>query len=107
LFAKLASRAPICDVCHSTHFFFTFDEKGMVINFLPLEATKVDNIPWDAEDIEKMKKRLIGRSILQPTDFDARVDSVSSATMTAILIVNSVNAAKSLYEGLKSQRYIK
>ena len=107
LFSKLSSRAPVCDLCHATHFFFTFDEKGMVVNFFPLEATKMDNVPWDAKDIEKMKQRLIGRSILQTTDFDARVDSVSSATMTAALIVNSVNEAKSLYEGLRTKGYIK
>lgn len=107
LFAKLASRAPICDLCHAAHFFFAFDEKGMVISFFPLELTKVDNIPWDTKDIEKMKKRIIGRSILQPTDFDPQVDSVSSATMTAALIVDSVNEAKALYEGLKSKGYIK
>jgi peroxiredoxin len=107
LFAKLASRAPICDLCHAAHFFFTFDEKGMVITFLPLELTKVDNIPWDAKDIEKMKRRIIGRSILHPVDFDPQVDSISSATMTAALIVDSVNEAKDLYEGLKSKGYIK
>jgi peroxiredoxin len=107
LFSKLASRAPICDLCHAAHFFFAFDGKGMVINFLPLELTKVDNILWDTKDIEKMKQRLIGRSILQPTDFDAQVDSISSATMTAALIVDSVNGAKDLYEGLKSKGYIK
>jgi hypothetical protein len=107
LFAKLASRAPICDLCHAAHFFFTFDERGMVINFLPVELTKVDNIPWDAKDIEKMKKRIIGRSILQPTDFDPQVDSISSATMTAALIVDSVNEAKTLYDGLKAKGYMK
>jgi peroxiredoxin len=107
LFAKLASRAPTCDICHATHFFFTFNDKGMIINFLPLQVTKVDNANWDAKEIEKIKSRLVGRSILQPTDFDPQVDSVSSATMTAALIVDSVNKAKSLYEGLKGKGYIK
>ncbi len=107
LFAKLASRAPTCDICHATHFFFTFDEKGMIINFFPLQVTKVDNAPWEAKEIEKMKQRLVGRSILQPVDFDPRVDSVSTATMTAALIVDSVNKAKTLYEGLKGKGYIK
>jgi hypothetical protein len=107
LFAKLASRAPICDLCHATHFFFTFDEKGMVVNFLPLEVTKADNLPWDEKEVSKMKQRLIGRSILQPTDFDPQVDSISSATMTAALIVDSVNEAKSLYEALRTKGYIK
>jgi peroxiredoxin len=107
LFAKLVSRVPTCDVCHATHFFFTFDEKGMIVNFLPLQVTKVDNTPWDAKEVEQMKRRLVGRSILQPVDFDSQVDAVSSATMTAALIVDSTNKAAALYEGLKSKGYIK
>jgi len=107
LFAKLASRSPTCDICHATHFFFTFNEKGMIINFFPLQVTKLDNIPWDAKEIDKMKQRLIGRSILNPVDFDAQVDAISSATMTAALIVDSINKAKTLYDGLKSKGYIK
>ena len=107
LFAKLASRAPTCDICHATHFFFTFNDKGMIVNFLPLQVTKVDNVKWDSKEIEKMKGRLVGRSILQPADFDPQVDSVSSATMTAALIVDSVNKAKGLYDGLKGKGYIK
>jgi peroxiredoxin len=107
LFAKLASRAPICDVCHATHFFFTFDEKGMIINFLPLQVTKVDNLPWEAKEVEQMKRRLVGRSILHPVDFDSQVDAISSATLTAALIVDSTNNATALYEGLKSKGYIK
>ena len=107
LFSRLASRAPTCDICHATHFFFTFNDKGMIVNFLPLQATKLDNAEWDAKDTEKMRQRLVGRSILQPTDFDPQVDSVSSATMSAALIVDSVNKAKSLYDGLKGKGYIK
>jgi len=107
LFAKLASRVPTCDVCHATHFFFTFDEKGMIINFFPLQVTKLDNLPWDEKEVERMKQRLVGRSILQPVDFDPQVDAISSATMTAALIVDSINKAKTLYDGLKSKGYIK
>jgi hypothetical protein len=107
LFAKLASRAPTCDICHATHFFYTFNEKGMIINFFPLQVTKYDNVPWEAKEIDKMKQRLVGRSILQPVDFDPQVDSVSTATMSSALIVDSVNKAKALYNGLKSQGYIK
>ncbi|KPK94171.1 MAG: hypothetical protein AMJ94_02060 [Deltaproteobacteria bacterium SM23_61] len=107
LFAKLASRAPICDICHATHFFFTFNEKGMVVNFLPLKVTKLDNANWDAKEIETMKGRLVGRSILQPTDFNPQVDAISSATMTSALIVDSLNKAKGLYDGLKGKGYIK
>jgi hypothetical protein len=35
------------------------------------------------------------------------VDALSSATMTAALIVDSVNKAPALYEALKNKGYIK
>lgn len=107
LFAKLVSRAPTCDICHATHFIFTFNDQGTILNFWPLQVTKKNNLPWNEKEIEQMKKRLVGRSILQPVDFDPQVDAISSATMTAALIVDSINKAKSIYEGLKSKGYIK
>ena len=45
LFSKPVSRVPTCDVCHATHFFLVFDEKGMVVNFFPLQVTKINNLP--------------------------------------------------------------
>jgi peroxiredoxin len=107
LFAKLVSRAPTCDICHATHFFFTFNERGMIVNFLPLQVTKVDNLSWDAKEVEQMKQRLVGRSVLQPVDFDSKEDAISSATMTAALVVDSINKATALYEELKNKGYIK
>jgi uncharacterized protein with FMN-binding domain len=70
-------------------------------------VTKVDNLSWDAKEVEQMKQRLVGRSILQPVDFDSKVDAISSATMTAALIVDSINKATALYEELKNKGYIK
>jgi hypothetical protein len=107
LFTRLVTRAPICDVCHAVHFLYAFDEKGMIVNFLPLELTKDGNLPWNAKEVERMKARVVGRSILTPWDFDTRVDSISSATMTSILIVDAINRGKIHYEGLKRMGYIK
>jgi hypothetical protein len=107
LFCKLASLLPTCDVCHPTHFFWVFDGKGMIVNFLPLEVTKDINRPWDEQDVEKMRRRLIGRSILEPRNFDAHVDSISTATRTAASIIDRINKAKGLHEMLKARGYIK
>jgi len=107
LFARLVTRAPICDICHAVHFLYAFDQKGMILNFLPLEVTKEGNLPWNAQEVEWMKARLVGRSILNPVDFDPQVDSISSATMTSVLIVDAINRAKRHYEGLKRMGYMK
>jgi hypothetical protein len=72
-----------------------------------LEVTKEGNLPWNAQEVERMKARLVGRSILNPVDFDPQVDSVSSATMTSVLIVDAINRAKRHYEGLKRMGYMK
>jgi hypothetical protein len=106
LFARLVSRAPICDICHAVHFLYAFDQKGMILNFLPLEVTKEDNLPWNAQEVARMRSRLVGRSILHPLDFDAKVDSISSATMTSVLIVDAINKAGRHYESLKKMGYI-
>ncbi len=90
-----------------THFIFTFNEQGPILNFLPLQVIKKNNLPCDEKEIEKMKKRLVGRSILQAVYFDPQVDAVSSATMTAAVVVDSINKAKNIYDGLKHKGYIK
>lgn len=107
LFTRLVSRGPICDICHAVHFLYPFDKKGMILNFLPLEVTKQSNLPWNAQEVKQMKRRLVGRSILHPVDFDPQVDSVSSATMTSALIVDAINEAKRHYDGLKNRGYIR
>jgi len=43
LFAEVISRPTICDVCHDVHFFYIFNEKGAVVEFVPLQVTKWRN----------------------------------------------------------------
>jgi len=107
LFSKLASRRAVCDICHDTFFIYTFDSGGKVIDIFPIQLTKVGNLNWTEEDIKKMKTRTIGRSILSPFTFDPNVDSVSGATITAVLIFDSLDKAKEIFEKLKKEGYVK
>jgi thiol-disulfide isomerase/thioredoxin len=107
LFSKLASRRAVCDICHDTFFIYTFDSGGKVIDIVPIQLTKVGNLNWTEEDIKKMKTRTIGRSILSPFTFDPGVDSVSGATITAVLIFDSLDKAKEIFEKLKKEGYVK
>jgi thiol-disulfide isomerase/thioredoxin len=106
-FSKLASRRAVCDICHDTFFIYTFDSKGKVIDIVPIQLTKIGNLNWTAEDIKKLKARTIGRSILSPFTFDPGVDSVSGATITAVLIFDSLDKAKGIFEKLKKEGYVK
>jgi len=107
LFSKLASRRAVCDICHDTFFIYTFDREGKVIDIVPIQLTKVGNLNWTEEDIKKIKTRTIGRSILSPFTFDPNVDSVSGATITAVLIFDSLDKAKEIFEKLKKEGYVK
>jgi thiol-disulfide isomerase/thioredoxin len=107
LFSKLASRRPVCDICHDTFFIYTFDPEGKVIDIVPIQLTKIGNLNWTEEDIKRLKARTIGRSILSPFTFDPGVDSVSGATITAVLIFDSLDKAKEIYEKLKREGYVK
>jgi hypothetical protein len=107
LFSKLASRRAVCDICHDTFFIYTFDPEGRVIDIVPIQLTKVGNLNWTEEDIKKLKARTIGKSILSPFTFDPNVDSVSGATITAVLIFDSLDKAKQIFEKLKKEGYVK
>jgi len=107
LFSKLSSRRAVCDICHDTFFIYTFDSGGKVIDIVPIQLTKVGNLNWTEEDIKKIKTRTIGRSILSPFTFDPSVDSVSGATVTALLIFDSLDKAKKIFEKLKKEGYVK
>jgi len=107
LFSKLASRRAVCDICHDTFFIYTFDSEGKVIDIVPVQLTKIDNLNWTEEDIKKLKTRTIGRSILSPFTFDSNVDSVSGATVTAVLIFDSLDKAKEIFAKLKKEGVIK
>jgi hypothetical protein len=107
LFSKLASRRAVCDICHDTFFIYTFDPEGKVIEIVPIQLTKIGNLQWTEEDIKKLKTRTIGRSILNPFSFDPSVDSVSGATITAILIFDSLDKSIEIYEKLKKEGYIR
>lgn len=107
LFSKLASRRAVCDICHDTFFIYTFDFEGKVIDIVPVQLTKIDNLNWTEEDIKKLKTRTLGRSILSPFTFDPNVDSVSGATVTAVLIFDSLDKAKEIFKKLKKEGYVK
>jgi hypothetical protein len=106
LFSKLASRRAVCDICHDTFFIYTFDTEGKVVEIIPIQVTKNDNLDWTEEDIQKLRTRTLGRSILNPFPFDPGVDSVSGATITSALIFESLDKAKEIYMKLKKEKYI-
>jgi len=107
LFAKVVSWPPVCDICHDIHFIYVFDAEAKIIDFIPLHLTKYGNRPWSDEDIEAMKSRLVGRSILAPFEFNRDVDAVSRATITSVVIFQRLNKGKEIYAALMKQGYVK
>jgi thiol-disulfide isomerase/thioredoxin len=107
LFSKLASRRAVCDICHDTFFIYTFNPEGIVTDIVPIQLTKMENLKWTREDIEKFKSHTVGRSILKPFTFDPSVDTVSGATITAALVFDSLDKAKEIFQELKKEGYVK
>ncbi len=85
LFARIASRDPVCDVCHAVHFLLAFDAEGRVRGFEPIHVTKFGNEVWSSHDTARMEARLMGRP-MERLAFDPDVDAVTSATMSSALI---------------------
>ncbi|MCK5554379.1 MAG: hypothetical protein KAJ09_14605 [Deltaproteobacteria bacterium] len=106
-FAKVASWPPFCDICHDIHFIYVFDEEAKITNLIPVHLPKGYNKVWNERDIEAMKNRLIGRSLLKPFEFNHHVDAVSGATITSMVIFYRLNEGKKAYTRLMKHGYVK
>lgn len=85
LFAVVAKRLPVCDLCHESLFAFALDGSGKVVAFLPIYMTKFGNEIWSDEDDQYMGDRLkMGSG--DGFAFSPEVDAVTSATMSSSLI---------------------
>jgi hypothetical protein len=106
-FAKVVSWPPVCDICHDIHFIYIFDGAGKITNFIPIHLTKYGNREWTQSDIDTMKSRLIGRSLLEPFEFNRDVDAITRATITSVVIFHRLNKGKDLYTTLMRQGLVK
>jgi peroxiredoxin len=103
LFAKEESRGAICVDCHDAFFVYVFDRKGIVRDFIPIYLTKEYNEPFTDQDVNRIRRNLVGRNMLTPFKFDKEVDAVTSATLTSFLIYDSVHHGKELLNVIKRE----
>jgi len=101
LFAKVVSKVTLCDVCHDTHYFYVLDEEGIIRNFTVLSITKYGNEEWDDQDIAKIRKSFVGKSVFGTFSFDPKVDAVAMATMSSSLVYEGFNEGARLFAELK------
>lgn len=103
LFAEVTSRQSICDICHDVHFIYVFDANARVVAFEPIQLTKWGNVNWDANEVDSMRKRVVGSYLTAPPVFDPKVDAVTSATMTSAIIFDSLSQGEALLKELQQK----
>ncbi len=101
VFSRVISRLPVCDVCHPVHFIITVSARGRVVDFDSINVTKYWNKEWTAEEIDQMRKKLLGLSVLEERLFDPEVDAVSTATISSSLIFDSLSRTGPIFQILK------
>jgi hypothetical protein len=101
LWAKVAGRAKVCNICHDIFFILLFDDTGRIVNFTPIHVTKYENVPIDEKEAAFMRGRLEGRSITDPPAFDHEVDAISQATMSSELIFDTVRRLQAVFGSLQ------
>jgi len=106
IFAEVISRPPACVDCHDIHFIYAFDSSGTILKFEPIHLTKKYNKNWNNDDVFKMRKRLLGKSISQPLIFNPHIDAISGATITSAIIFDSLSQGAMLLKELKKMELI-
>jgi peroxiredoxin len=106
IFAEVISRPPPCGDCHDIHFIYVFDTSGTILKFVPIQLTKKGNKAWNDDEVGKMRKRLLGKSISQRLLFDPYVDAVSGATITSAVIFDGLSQGAMLLQELKKMGLI-
>jgi len=106
IFAEVISRPPACSDCHDIHFIYAFNTSGKILKFVPIQLTKKGNKLWNDDDVAKMRKRLLGKSISQRLLFNPDVDAISSATITSAIIFDSLSQGASLLKELEKMGLI-
>lgn len=105
LFAEVASRQSVCDICHDVHFIYLFDTAARIVGFEPLQVTKYGNVLWNEEEAAKMRRRVVGQYLTAPRPFDPKVDAVTSATISSAIIFDSIAQGQALLEELRDKGY--
>jgi hypothetical protein len=103
LYAQVVSRPPTCDVCHGVHFILVFDSDAQLRYFEPLHLTKFGNVKWSKHDADSMRRRIIGLDVRYSFSYDPTVDSVTMATMTSSIILNSVQRLQDVFSEINGQ----
>jgi hypothetical protein len=100
LWAMVAGRAKVCNVCHDIFFIVVFDDGGRVVNLAPITITKYKNVEFDEKDVAFLKSRVVGRLLSQEIVFDPTVDAVSTATMSTALVFDTLRRLRETWDGM-------
>jgi len=105
-YSKILSRKPVCDVCHGIHFIVTFDINGVIRDIHSIHLTKLGNVVWTDEELNKVKSKLVGTKISDDIQYNYEVDAVTTATMTTSLMYNSIKRLTPLVEQINQLKDI-
>jgi hypothetical protein len=106
VFARLVARRIPCVDCHNVFFICSFDERGRFLDFVPIQITKRYNREFTPGDIGKIKRHFVGKSVKDRISFNARVDAVTSATISSEVIFDSMNKTVLVYQELARLGYV-
>ncbi len=93
-YVVVVSSSSVCNICHPVQFIYIVTQNGKIYDFIPIHITRRFNKEWSQEEVDKIRSRLIGRSILKELTFNKDVDAVTSATITSSMIFYFINQAK-------------
>jgi hypothetical protein len=106
LFARVVARKIPCSDCHNIFYVYSFDDRGDFLKFIPISISKLDNEPWDKEDLDKIRKSFKEKSLLQEIPFNAEIDAITSATISTKLVYDNMGKTNLVIQKLIALGYM-
>jgi len=86
----------VCNICHPLQFIYIITEDGKIYDLIPIYLTKRFNKKISDREFDKLRAKLLGKSVLKHLTFNKKVDAITSATITSSMIFYFLNQAKQI-----------
>ncbi len=106
LFAEVVASPPAGNLGRDGYFIYAFDEAGKVVAFAPMPVTQNGRVTWTKEEVDWMRRQVVGRYLGAPWSLEPQAAAHTSANAPATIVSRSLAQGAELLRELRAKRLV-